>query len=103
MSEENYKFTFGKHKGDSITRVPVSYLRWMINQFDFSHGDIQGMAKKELDRRGSFLPELEISGHAIDKASTRCIKIWKNTRLKEEGLYTGAAVLSIPRGRCPGG
>ena len=79
---------FGKHKGELWTRVPVSYLKWLVNQPPrpgFTGTDI---AKAELARRGSFTPTIEVSGHAIDRASLNCRKIWHQTaRDAEEGLH----------------
>ena len=40
---------FGKHKGELYTRVPVSYLFWMVN---VEHQDA-ATAQAEIDRRGS--------------------------------------------------
>lgn len=58
---------FGKHKGERWTRVPVSYLRWIANE---SQGMNREMAESELERRGTTIPtEVELSGHAIDRAS----------------------------------
>lgn len=58
---------FGKHKGERWTRVPVSYLRWLANE---SHGVRREMAESELERRGTTVPtDVELSGHAIDRAS----------------------------------
>lgn len=73
---------FGKHKGTLYTRIPVAYLKWMVN-VDHTCADI---AKAELERRGSVTPELEISGHAIDRASLTCLKLWQLTRTEGEGL-----------------
>ena len=39
------------------------------------------LAKLELERRGDTLPQVEISGHAIDKASLR---VWKHWREQNE-------------------
>lgn len=47
---DGYVFTFGKHKGMSITNVPKNYLMWMIGQ-DF-HEQVLNAAHKELLRRG---------------------------------------------------
>jgi hypothetical protein len=46
-----------------------------------------GAAQAELERRGTTTPELDISGHAIDRASLRCRKIWHETRGEDEGLH----------------
>ena len=75
---------YGKHKGELITRLPVSYLNWMINK----NADMADYARAEIDRRGHKLPEIELSGHAIDNASLRVRKIWHETRGKDEGLYS---------------
>ena len=52
MSETDlstYVLRFGKkHAGEKITRVPASYLRWMLNE---RAGPWQ-MAEQELQRRG---------------------------------------------------
>lgn len=74
---------FGKHKGERYTRLPVSYLRWMVNE-NHSRADI---AAAELQRRGTTLPDMDISGHAIDRASQHCLKIWKATARQDEGLH----------------
>ena len=75
---------FGKHKGEIFTRLPVSYLKWMIN----TGTDQSDVAQAEFDRRGCTMPSVELSGHAIDNASLRVRKIWHETREKNEGLYS---------------
>ena len=75
---------FGKHSGTPYTRLPVSYLRWMVN-VRHSRADI---AQAELDRRGTTVPDLDISGHAIDTASLRVRRTWHETRRKDEGLHS---------------
>lgn len=75
MNTHGLRIDFGKHKGVLYTRVPVSYLRWMV-QCNHSHAEI---AKAELDRRGTVLPNVEVSGHAIDSASLRLRHIWHKT------------------------
>jgi hypothetical protein len=71
-----------QHAGKLITRVPVSYLRWMVRE---NHSEAR-YAQAELDRRGSTLPTMDISGHAIDRASLHCLDIYKRTRERDEGL-----------------
>lgn len=74
----------GKHQGELITRVPVSYLKWMVQG---RHSDAE-WAEAELKRRGTHTPKLDVSGHAIDSASLRCRKIWHATRRDgSEGLH----------------
>lgn len=77
---------FGKHKGERWTRVPISYLKWLINA-DTQYVD---KAKEELERRGSVIEyDLEISGHAIDRASLKCRKQWYMYRKdKKEGIHS---------------
>ncbi len=41
-----------------------------------------------MKRRGSTLPTIEVSGHAIDSASLRCRRTWHETaKNAEEGLH----------------
>ena len=84
MNTHNLICDFGRHKGMPYTRIPVSYLKWMIQS---SHSSAE-IARAELDRRGIVTPNLEISGHAIDRASLNCRKIWHQTAKDEnEGLH----------------
>lgn len=73
---------FGKHRGVRWTRVPVGYLRWMINE-GHEKADI---AEAELKRRGTTFPDMEVSGHAIDRASQRLLGLWQETSDENEGL-----------------
>jgi len=62
MSEEFV--AFGKHKGERWTRVPISYLRWLINV----GSQYAELAKAELERRGTVLEhEIVLTPHAIDR------------------------------------
>lgn len=74
---------FGRHKGTPYTQLPVSYLKWMVNA-DHSRADV---AAAELKRRGTVTPDLEISGHAVDRASLNCRKVWHGDRGQDEGLH----------------
>lgn len=73
----------GRYQGEPITRIPVGYLRWMVNA---GHSAAR-QAAMELARRGSVLPEIEISGHAIDRASQHSLAAWRHGRDGEEGLH----------------
>ena len=80
-----YVLNFGqKHRGERIQRVPVSYLLWMVN----AQAGPYRVAQMELDRRGTVVPEIEVSGHAIDAASLRIRKTWHENRAKAEGLHS---------------
>lgn len=70
--------------GYLFTRIPASYLKWMV-QADHPEA---GIAQAELDRRGHKIPEMDISGHAIDSASNRLLGLWTSTREGEEGLHS---------------
>jgi uncharacterized protein (DUF3820 family) len=72
INTHNLKADFGKWKGELYTRLPVSYLTWMVNS-DHSRKHI---AQAELTRRGTTMPTLELSGHAIDRASQILLDIW---------------------------
>lgn len=91
----------GRHTGKPITRVPVGYLFWMVRE-KHTH---MNYALQEIQRRGSQLPDMEISGHAIDRASTYCLGVWQKTRLDDkEGLHSwllrvsGAALINGKKG-----
>ena len=73
---------FGKHKDLLYTRVPCGYLLWMMRS-KHSEADI---ARAELERRGTTIPTIDISGHAIDSASLRLLKIWEKRKNRKEGL-----------------
>jgi len=79
----DWRMPNGKHRGERITRIPVSYLKWMVNE-GHSCAD---KAEAELKRRGTVTPELDVSGHAIDRASLRCQHVWRETREEDEGLH----------------
>lgn len=84
MDTKDITLKNGRHAGERIQRVPVSYLRWMIN----ANHDMAIEAKAELDRRGTVLPEIEVSGHAIDRASLNLRKVWHQSALSsDEGIH----------------
>lgn len=75
---------FGRFKGQPWTRIPVSYLKFLINE----GSRFAPIAQAELKRRGIALTqELEVSGHAIDRASQKMIGKWMETRVGDEGLH----------------
>lgn len=79
-----YKLTNSKrHGGELITRVPPGYLLWMVN---VGHSEAE-YAEAEIERRGIVFPEMEISGHAIDRASLRLNNLWVSTMKANEGIY----------------
>ncbi len=85
IDTHNLRADFGKYRGKRWTRIPVGYLKWLINE-GTKYSEI---AKAELDRRGTTIDiEVEISGHAIDRASLRCRKTWHETKNKDEGLHS---------------
>lgn len=73
-----------RFKGEPITHVAVSYLRWMVG---CRHENAKEAAR-ELHRRGSVLPEIEISYHAIDRFSQRFLQRWFDYRKDKEGIYS---------------
>jgi len=84
LNTHDVKIVYGKQKRERITRLPASYLRWMVNE----NAPMADYARAEIDRRGHKLPDVELSGHAIDSASLRVRKIWHETRSKNEGLHS---------------
>lgn len=83
-SSHHVRINYGKHAGELFTRLPVSYLRWMINE----NVPMADIARIEFDRRGDTMPKVELSGHAINNASLRVRKIWHETRSDDEGIYS---------------
>ncbi len=77
----------GPYRGRAITRVPADYLRKMVKA-DHEHADI---ARAELERREPVPFVVNVSPHAIDRASVTCLRVWRKDRRKEEGLYSWLA------------
>lgn len=80
--------SFGRHKGTRFTRLPISYLKWMVCQRTQAHE----IAAAELKRREVVTPKVEISGHAIDRFSQKFLTVWEDWRLTAnhdtyEGLH----------------
>ena len=83
MNTHGMLVDFGRHSGILYTRVPVQYLKWMV-QCGHPKADV---AQAELDRRGTVTPDLDVSGHAIDSASLRIGWLWKQSSKTGEGLH----------------
>lgn len=88
MSEpdpHNVRIQFGKYCGERFTRLPLSYLRWMVRT---STRDA-ALAEAELNRRGKGLHEhdIEITGHAVDTASLRLWAEFLHDHGEREGLH----------------
>lgn len=94
---------FGRFKGEPWTRIPVSYLKWLANE----DGPWAATALAELKRRGIALTQdVEVSGHAIDRASQKMIGKWMETRVGDEGLHAWLVRMATDaraRGRESGG
>ena len=54
----------------------------MVNEL---RGYRKSLAEAELKRRGTIHPEIEVSGHAVDRASKECLSIWYTDCKKEDG------------------
>ena len=91
MNTHGLIIDFGKHSGTLYTRVPVGYLKWMV-QSNHPKADI---ARAELERRGTVTPEIDISGHAIDSASNRLLGVWTGTKTEGEGLNAWLCRLAL--------
>lgn len=83
---------WGPYQGERITRVPPSYLfRLRDNPCDaVPPGDWNSwsqVAQAELDRRGTYIPEVEVTSHAIDQASLRILPVWRREAGEREGLH----------------
>lgn len=87
LNTHGYIMKAGRHRDKPITRVPISYLKWMIN----TRHTAGAYAAAELERRGTVTPDLDISGHALDRASLHCLDHWRATGKKDEGLHAWLA------------
>lgn len=77
---------FGKYKGEKLTRVPIYYLEKIINQ-GWPYAET---AQAELDRRGHIInsgDKIEITNHAIDRASLRVLGLYLAEHKRNEGLH----------------
>lgn len=84
MNTHNLKIEFGKYRGELYTRLPIHYLRWMIDQ----HTKDWEIAQAELNRRGAVIEhQLEVSTHAIDRASIRLWKVWIDDTKMKVGIH----------------
>lgn len=82
INNHNEFIEFGKHKGERWTRLPVSYLKWQWLSNE-TEGEPREYAEAELERRGTTdYGEVELSGHAIDRAS-QITNDWK-----DEGVHS---------------
>lgn len=79
---------FGRFKGEPWTRLPVSYLKWLGNE----GGRYAPTALAEMKRRGIPLTqEVDVTGHAVDRASQKMIGKWMETRVGDEGIHSWLA------------
>jgi hypothetical protein len=86
---------FGKFRGQLITRVPVSYLNWSIANKVTQPVETKGgtvpfseVAAAEIKRRGERRQDIDVSGHAIDRMSTKHLQVWYQNRQTDEGLLS---------------
>lgn len=88
----NRRVGFGKYTGQRWTRVPLGYLKYAASQMAGEH---QRLAMLELKRRGSEKTYgIEITAHAIDRASLKLLDRWIAERKDQEGLHTWLARLA---------
>lgn len=84
---EKFRIPMGKYKGCLITRVPPRYLRWMVS----SGHILMSFAKQELERRGTEESNIEITSHAVDRASCRLMDKYMAEAGADEGINTWLA------------
>ncbi|MBF0121207.1 MAG: hypothetical protein HQK79_20430 [Desulfobacterales bacterium] len=91
---QNLICSFGMHKGQPYTRLPISYLKWMV-EINHTHKTI---AEAELNRRCVPLQKKEgikITIHAINRASQFCLKQLKQFELNKKGIHNCLTDLSL--------
>ncbi len=96
IDTHNLIVDFGKHKGERWTRIPISYLRYLVNG---SSGTNSSIAKAELARRGTTIPNtLELSSHSIDRAS-QITDIWEEKGVCSWLQKIGEQALEFAKGK----
>jgi hypothetical protein len=81
----------GRFCGETIARVPLSHLKWMVT----SGNSNAGRALAEMKERGTITPDLDVTGHALDRASQSCLKAWRHDRQGQEGLHSWLARVAM--------
>lgn len=85
-----HRMTAGQYAGTLITQVPEGYLRTVVRR-GLSE---QQHAVLELERRGCFESRVDVTAHAVNRASQRLLKVWRKTRNGDEGIYAWLARMS---------
>lgn len=90
INTKGVRLDFGKYYGKLITRIPPSHLYWMI-----ANGtSMADYAAAELKRRGTIIPTIEVSPHAINRASRGLMRKFfngKDSKVRahdNEGLHS---------------
>lgn len=91
IDTNHYFMRSGRFRGQRITRVPAASLVGMVRA---RHAEAE-YAEAELTRRGTKVPQVDVSGHAIDRASQACLKHWRRLREDGEGLYSWLARMTL--------
>jgi hypothetical protein len=77
----------GRFHGHRITRVPLSHLKYMVT----TGNPNADRALAEMKARGTITPCLDVTGHAVDRASQKLLKLWRHDRDGSEGLHSWLA------------
>jgi hypothetical protein len=93
MNTHDAIMPFGKYEGQRVTRVPVGYLKWAVanaasSMVETKEGSFpfHEVAKSEITRRGERLENIDVSLHAIDRASLYFLPIWRLEHGHMEGI-----------------
>jgi len=84
IKTHNLVMDWGKFKGTRWTRLPIHYLKSIVNHPE--HTVYTDLAMAELKRRGYREPKIEVSCHAVDQASKQCLDLWQLLANHREGL-----------------
>lgn len=94
MDTHNAFVRFGKYTGERVTRIPVGYLKWAIankceGPVELSNGapaQLHEVAPFEIKRRGERIDSIDVSMHAIDRASLYFLPKFRLEHGHMEGL-----------------
>lgn len=87
LNTQDVVIDFGKYRGVRIQHLPRGYLVFMVQ----NETQQWQYAEAEMDRRGTVIPQIELSAHSIDTASLRIRKTFHEHRGKNQGLHSWLA------------
>lgn len=84
IAQDGKLVPYGKYKGYQWSMVPIRFLKFQLN----NKTSLMGQCERELKRRGAVnMDYLEVTFHAINRASVKLLNEYLNTRKPDEGIH----------------